>query len=64
MKRGLMTHAGLGLSCLSDGGGNNVYKVQGEWVACTVQKSIIFVGIVTACIVPCAVCMDFDFWAS
>lgn len=34
MKRGLMTHAALGLSCLSDGGGNNVYQAQGEWVGC------------------------------
>lgn len=34
MKRGLMTHACLGLSYLSDGGGNNVYQAQGEWVGC------------------------------
>lgn len=32
MKRGLMTHVGLGLSCLSDEDGNNVYQAQGEWV--------------------------------
>lgn len=50
-------------SCLSDRDGNNVYKAQGECVACTVQKSLVFVG-VTACVVPCAVCIDFDFWAS
>lgn len=53
MKRGLMTHAGLGLLCLSDGGGNNVCTAQGEWVACTVQKSIVFVGIVTTCSSMC-----------
>lgn len=62
MKRGLMTHSGLGLLCLSDRGGNNVHKAQGECVACTVQKSLVFVGIVTACVVPCAVCIDFGFW--
>lgn len=27
-------HAGLGLLCLSDGGGNSVYQAQGEWVVC------------------------------
>lgn len=59
-----MIHAGFGLLCLSVGGGNNVDKAQGEWVACTVQKSIVFVGIVTACVVPCAACVDFGFWAS
>lgn len=64
MKRGLMAHADLGLLCPSDRGGNNIYKAQGECVACTVQKSIGFVGIVTACVVPCAVCVDFHFWAS
>lgn len=38
------------------------HKVSG--LSAFAQKSISFVGIAIACVVPCAVCMDFDFWAS
>lgn len=51
-KRGLVTHAGLGLLCLSVGGGSDVCKAQGEWVARTVQKNIVFVG--TVCYSMCS----------
>lgn len=38
------------------------HKVSG--LSAFAQKSIGVVGIVIACVVPCAACMDFDFWAS
>lgn len=38
------------------------HKVSG--LSAFAQKSIGFVGIAIACVVPCAICMDFDFWAS
>lgn len=66
MKRGLMTYAGLGLSCLSDGGGNNVYQAQSEWVGCLLlsRKTLILLALFIACVLPCVRCMDFDIWAS